>query len=413
MGILRGAGSGGTAMKSVPVRRSFECGGRSARLVYVLLAVVLSSAGPSCEGGGETGPPAGLEEGCHRAVITSGFGLRWATLNHRISLWSVYPRLEGPCLGASPGDRVLSVGCVGGPWSTGHIGTDTPWVSYEYWTLESPLAAFSTVSVPITIDAPSAFGTGSVRIDLARSGLRGYQRYAALLLGLRLETGVKQNDPLYPPEYDPSWGYTSRGIGAGIVDLDTGDGTLDLAVWARFEHGPSDRADMNRALQHARTRAVVHVLLVGLSSGAYTAETVSYRLEYPKPRRFFAPDYPHAPEELRRIEIQGAAGLPVAVAGLSGFDLCLFGSSNRGDYVRELSASVRLVSYDPGTGRVLLDVDGFASNVGLLTYETMENDVSATVVVLQVPEGRATAGRLNRAFETGEALIELNGRDQP
>lgn len=394
-------------MKHVPARRPFECARSTPRSALVLLLVALVSAGSSCEGGGETESAGGIDAGCHQAVVMSGFGLRWATLNHRISLWSVYPYLEGPCPGA-PGDRLLAVGCVGGPWSTGHIGTDTPWVSYEYWTLESPFAAFSTVSIPITIDAPSAFGTASVRIDLARTGLRGYQRYAALLSGLTLTTSVKQENPFYPPEYDPSWGYTSRGIGAGILDLRTDDGTLDLAVWARFEHGPSDRADMNRALQHARTRAVVHVLLVGLSSGVYTAETVSYRLEYPRPRRFFAPDYPHAPEELRRIEIRGAAGLPVAVVGLSGFDLCLFGSSNRGDYMRELSASVRLVSYESSSGKALLDVDGFASNVGLLTYETMENDFSATVVLLQLPEGGAAAGRIEKAFETGETFIELS-----
>ena len=53
-------------------------------------------------------------------------------------------------------------------------------------------------------------------------------------------------------------------------------------------------------------------------------------------------------------------------------------------------------------------MDGFASNVGLLTYETMENDFSADIVLFQLPDGSVAPARLEQPFETGETYLPLS-----
>jgi len=372
-----------------------------------LAAFLLAALGTGCGGNGDAGrdhvpdaPP------CPRAVVTSGLGLRWKLVNHRISLWEVAPD-QPVCPAAVPEDVPLSVGSIGGPWSTGQVFTDAPSVSYAYFAVDCGAAAFASVSVPVTIDAPSPAGSASGAVALAEHGLAGRERYAALLAGLALTTDVPQTDPLYPPEYDPAYGYTSRGIGAGVTGLAVEGGVARFDVWVRFEHGPADRPDMNEALKHARTRAVVHVLLAGLDGGAVTEEPRAYTLEYPPPPLLFAREYPRAPEELRRMEIAGVPGLPVAAVGLASFEFRLFGPVAEGDYMREFSVSADMVSHDPAAGRAVVDVDGFASNVGLLTYETMVNDFSAGVVLLQLPSGTARPGELREAFDTGETVLPL------
>jgi len=333
-------------------------------------------------------------------------GLRWEYVNHRVSLWEVVPD-AGACPARVPGDVRLTVGCIGGPWSTGQVAADIPSVSYDYFAVESDAAAFAAVSVPVVIDAPAAVGMAAGSMVLAEHGLEGRGRYAALLAGLTLTTDVPQVDPLYPPGYDPSHGYTSRGIGAGVADLEVAGGVARFEVWVRCAHGPADRTDMNLAMQHARTLAWVHVLLVGLDRGAVTEAAHAYTLEYPPPPLLFAREYPRAPEVLRRMEIEGVPGLTVPFVGLASFDFRLFGSVAEGDYMREFSVSARLLSHDPATGRAVLDVDGYASNVGLLTYETMENDFAAGIVLLQIPSGTAEAGTVLQAFETGRTFLPL------
>ena len=369
-------------------------------LIFFLALAVVACGGS--DGVADSDP----DTGCHRAVVTSGLGLRWANVNHRISLWDVHP-LQDACPEEVPGGVTLSVGSIGGPWSTGQVAADIPSVSYDYSAVDSGAAGFATLFVPITIDAPSPTGSASTAVVLADHGLDGYGQYAVLLSGLTLTTSVEQVDPLYPDGYDPAYGYTSRGIGAGVEGLAVQGGVARFEAWARFEHGPADRPDMNEAMAHARTRAVVHILLVGINGGAATTETKAYTLEYPPPPLLFAKEYTHAPEAVRLTEIAGTPGLPVALPGLTSFDFRLFGPVIEGDYMRDFSVSAPVRTYDPATGRAVLDVDGFASNVGLLTYETMENNFSAGLVLLQLPAGSAAPGRLREPFETGETLLPL------
>lgn len=345
---------------------------------------------------------------CPRAVVTSGLGLAWEKLNHRISLWRIYPD-QAACPNAVPQNVPLQAGYVGGNWSTGQTASDTPLLRYRYFAVDAPEAVeFYALSVELFLDAPEDEAEKEVVLNLGEVGLAGKAAYTVLLSGLELRTDVKQVDPAYPPEYEPAMGYTSRGIGAAVRNLTIEEDVARFNVWARFELGKADRPRMNQAIEHARTRAVVHVLVAGLSAGAVTTAKHEYYLIYDPPWLMFQKPYNHTGPVQRHLEIQGEPGYPVAFCGLRSFDFRLFGSVKKGDYLRELSVQARLLSYDRAGGKAVLDVDGYASNASLLTYETMENKFTAELALVQLPSGSAEPGDLRQPFATGEATLNLN-----
>ena len=93
--------------------------------------------------------------------------------------------------------------------------------------------------------------------------------------------------------------------------------------------------------------------------------------------------------------------------GLEGFNLALFGSVEKGDYIRELSVQAELLDYNPSTGEAVVDLDGFASNASLLTYEIMETDFEARLALVQLPDGSVEQRRIQREFEVGQTAIPL------
>ncbi len=348
-------------------------------------------------------------DSCFRAVVTSGMGLSWKWLNHRISLWGVYPRQD-----ACPdfGDIELAAEFVGGNWSTGQTLTDTPSVDYRYTIVDGDKSmAFLPLRATLWLAAPEDEAEAALEIPLAEKGMDGYESYLVLLNGLELSTDVPQYDPEYPADYDPALGYTSRGIGAGVGDLNVDGQTATFTAWARFDHGPADRDDMNRAMARARTKAVVHVLIVGMNGGAATMTDHGYDLIYDPPSLLFQSKYEHAPEDMRRVEIDGDAGYEKSFIALQSFNFDIFGSTHNGDYIRDFSVQALMTDYDPGSGKALVDLDGYASNASLLTYEQMENSFCARVALIQIPGGAAESGHIESEFETGETLLPLIGND--
>ena len=347
-------------------------------------------------------------QGCPRAIVTSGLGLGWKWLNHRISYWDVHPE-QGDCPSSVPQDAALAFGYVGGSWSTGAVWTDIPILNYRYFAVDAgPDAAFVSYRHDLTIDAPQDIANDVVVIDLEQSGLAGFEHYAVFLAGLTLDTDVEQIDPDYPPDYDPALGYTSRGIGAGISDVTVTDGKLTFGLWARFELGAADREDMNSAIAHARTQATVHMLVAGFDNAAVTSKDHAYQVQYDPPRLVLQPQYDHAPEAMRRFSIQGQPGFDQAFVALQSFNLKLFGSVDRGDYIRTLSVDANLLSYDPATGAAQVDLDGFASNASTaFTEETLENDFTGRVALVQLAGGTVSAGEKTMEFETGADQVPL------
>ena len=352
--------------------------------------------------------PAGWEQtaaprACRGATVTSGIGLAWKWLNHRISWWEVHPEWK-----AAGADAGLVAGYVGGNWSTGETFQDTPLVRYRYARIQAgDAAAFTPVAVKLLLAAPVDEARQQFSFALDDLELDGYDRHFVFLQGLTLNSAVEQHDPAYPADYGPALGYTSRGIGAGIENVAVADGRISFTAYARFDLGPADRRDMNEAIAHAETEAIVHALVMGMHEGAVTGARVHYRLEYHDPLFLFQPNYAHAAPEFRRQVIQGAPSMPTAFVAMRSFNFALFDSTDKGEYLRELSALAQLVTYDAETGRALLDVDGFASNASLLTYERMENDFSMELALVQLPGGEATIGHVTEEFGVGRTRLPL------
>ncbi len=345
---------------------------------------------------------------CPRALVMRGLGLSWQKLNHRISLWRVAPQ-RGGCPARVPADVPLDVAYVGGSWTTGGgFMSDRPVAHYHYYAVDAPASvSFYGGQATLFIDAPADEAQTKVTVDLVAANLTGFTQYVVLLDGFELRTDVPQVDSAYPPKYDPALGYTSRGIGAAVKDLTIDQNKANFTTWARFDHGPADRGGMNAAMAHARTKVIVHYLLVGMMSGKATLAEHAYTMTYEKPRLLFQAQYEHAPPAMRRLEIPGAPGYPVAFHGLQAFDFALFKSVEHGDYMRNMVVRTDLLSYDPTTGKAMLDVDGFASNASLLTYERMENAFSARLALIQLPQGSAVPGDKVVEFETGETTMYL------
>jgi hypothetical protein len=353
-------------------------------------------------------PAASHAAACPRAVVSSGLGLAWKRLNHRISYWSLHPNQQ-TCPSAAPAGVTLTAGNVGGDWSTGVVLEDTPLAHYRYFAVDGGgRLGFAAVDFELAIDPPGYEAKTPAEVPLASAGLAGFADYAVLLQGLTLTTDAPQPDPDYPVDYDRAQGYASRGLGAGVADLAVVDGRARFTVWARFELGPADRPAMNRAMRHARTRARVYALLVGLRDAALTHAEHGYTLRYDPPRRLLQRDYRHASPEQQRFAVAGRPGFPVAFLGLESFDFRLFGGAANGDYLRELSVQAKLVDYNPATGAATVVLDGFASNASwALTYETMINKFSARLALVQLSGGEAQQREKSFAFRTGETTVNL------
>lgn len=362
---------------------------------------------------------------CSTFFVPTAFGQRWRNANHRISLWEV--RLEPELPWCQVG--ALTAAYIGGDWTTGEAQTDVPTVSA---TVVPVVAEPSTVgawrqSVVFDLEPPGAAAT-TVEIDREQAHLLGYAELVPLVVGVRFATDVPQG-PDYPSDYEPRLGYTSRGFGAGVVLIEATEQTALVEVDVRFEHGPSDREDMNRAIPLARTRAVVDVLLVGVGRPAVTGR-VGYTLQYPRQAIGEDPEHPHASADQQRLTLAGEPGAPAGFVGLQRFDLALstHGACGptqecpRGDrcqdgacadvygpaglYVRELSVAASLEAFDAETGQASVRVDGYASNASrAFAFYALQHDFDAAVAWLQLPTGAPI--HLSEEFETGAARIPL------
>ena len=366
-------------------------------------------------------------EACTEAVISQGFGLRWAELDHRISQWGL--GLRGPeGEPARCGAEALEARYVGGDFTTGSgVQQDTPWVRLGFQRFSAPspeVAGFARVEVPLTIEGGGGWSCGeplprgltslegwaSTTLTLRRAdlALRGYPKIEALISGLTLRSDVPQG-PAYPSAtYDPALGFTSRGLGAElqVVSLDAEEITLKASL--RVEPGCSvDRADHDAALPFARYEGQLELLLVG-HDAPVTRGGVAYRLEYPDPSPPEIQEIPPAAPDLQSMGLRGRPGGGLGVFGFTRFNLALdpWDPAQAGYYLKALDASATLERFHNATGRLDLLVNGYASNAGVFAWQAMNNTFSATLVWVQLP-GEGEPQVLEQAFTTGAATLPL------
>ncbi len=369
------------------------------------------------ESGGETDNPAPSPSACPSGIVTNGFSLRWERLNHRISWYKLHPFLNA-CDPPSVAGATLDAAFIGGNFTTGEQMDDTPLLDYRYQTAHSPdILGFATGKADFALSAPENQAEQQVDVSLVQESLTGFDHYAVLVTGVEYDTRVEQG-PDYPDDYDPAHGYTSRGIGAWCKDVTLSDdgATLSFTAGLRFDHAPSDRANMNRAIPEAKTKGALYYTVVGVENGALQTATVDYTLRYPEPVPLEDQVIEHAATDLRRVEIARDPDLPDALVGVTAFNFVLDpdaeadaeGDVPIGYYIREFAVLAELAEWETGSETGIVDFDGYASNAtGFFAFYPLISQFTGEVAVIQYDGVSPSTFQLQEAFSTGAQSFEL------
>jgi hypothetical protein len=203
------------------------------------------------------------------AFLLTGWSYGWERQAHRISY--LRTRLEP--------DSSLALGFIGGTFTTGEDGNDTPDYRVRYEKVTTTEAAFATASVEAEVgpdgelDAVAHGSTSGANADLG-----DWTDTIAFLSGFEIDTDTAQNAD-YPHDYDPADGYTSNGFGFTAGEPSIGPDGIDVPITGQVRWGPQDREDMNAAIPYATTHVRVDVTVVAYDGTLATADldrTVDY-----------------------------------------------------------------------------------------------------------------------------------------
>lgn len=365
--------------------------------------------------------------GCEEIVVPHGFALGWRRFNHRLSRWGMLLDHDD-CLASS-----VDFTHVGGVFSTNPFLGDYPKARYHWQTAATgPQVRAARVSLRDVVGFEGV-REGRATFSPKTLGLEGFDRYVALVEGLRFDTSIRQG-PNYPALYNPGRGYTMRSIGAEVGATETsGDVVVDYVI--HFDTGPTpERVFMNRTLRYARVGAQLDVLIVGVRDAPVTVGTVSYQMEHERPAPFMDADLPPASEESRTVAIVGEPGGLEGFYGLQKFHMdldfdntcttdedcsfghcddrkrCVYGDKRLGEYIREIAVDVRLTDYDRTTGRARFLMHGYTSNASsFVAYYPLRYTFDGAFAWIQA--GESTRPRsLDREFETGSVRFDLSDR---
>lgn len=343
--------------------------------------------------GGQPPPP----------VLWEGFSYEWAHLSHRVS------RLRsGVAPGTDEGTIQGEIGLVGGPWSTGEILADQPAWGLRWRAVDAGLVRALYGSEEMVIDAGGR-ATAEVEVPLEETGWRSGTTLAVALAGIDLDMDV----PLAQgsPDYDPTYGWTPQGFGAGLDEPELRDGLLAFDAWMHFKAGPlscaagGDCEEMDEAIPFARVGGRLRWVVLAVGPGAGATVT---RGRLAAGRYYDAGDgnTPHPPidEAERTLALGGEAGLAFAVPLLRAWDFELNrGIGEEGRYLRAFSAGIESFEYEAETGRGTVLVDAFCSIESAFEEGDLEVEFEADVDLLQWDEAGATseAGMATGTEETG------------
>ena len=407
------------------------------KTLFALLAGVLLTVG--CNGTEESSKisPAENDElvyyasACEQFTVPHGFELHWEWFNHRISYMKMRPSKRENCQPTH-----LDAGFVGGSFSTGAFFEDTPHISYMYQPVRSQDPA-KMIASRVTLSAdigPDGTVSGSKYISRRQTGLDNYDQVVALIEGISFHTGVEQESE-YPTKYNPSNGYTMRGIGARARVTALTPDEIELDYGLKFETGiaPDWRPNMNKARQHARVRGHLDVLLVGFNDVPVHRNKISYDVAYPEPTFGNREQEPPNGDRITQT-MTGQRNEPAGMVGLSQweFDMefpidcdedsdcpggetcvvdkarCTNDQGPLGDYIKTLQVSVRQTDFDPQSGQATFEVVGYASNSSTgIVFAPLEYQFDAEIVWAQTTGAADPRQIVRNRFNTGETTIEL------
>lgn len=320
------------------------------------------------------------------ALVLTGWDYEWELLSHRVSLLRVELNQ----------DATVDLGLIGGSFTTGEEGTDTPDYRLGWADIGVPGASFTTASADWVI-GPAAEGTTTLT---AKAPGECGDQVAAFLNGFAIDTDVAQSAD-YPTDYDPALGYTSNGFGFALGEPALADGELAVDVTASVRWAPQDREDMNAAIPYAQTGVTADVLFVCFS-GDLAAGSASGSTDYP-----WEPPYTEQAPMTGALDLAGSK--PDGVVGATGFDLDAAFTNNdgtaAGDYLRGFG--VELAGADDGAGSWTGTTTAEITNSSAIEYGDLLASFTADYARVGVKGATTTTGQVEGAHEVGETSVTL------
>ena len=240
--------------------------------------------------------------------LWSGFHYEWETLSHRLSLHQAHLHEDGS----------MTMGMIGGDWSTGELFSDLPGFHMYQQQISDPDLSLIYGETTIVLDADQP---QEITIDL-EPGVVG-----VALQGFRINTDIVQSED-YPQDYNPAHGYTASGYTIGLEpDLDN----LQANVFAQVDWGPQDRDNMNAAMLLAKSEMTVYWSQI---KGATVP--VSYHLELSETHEY---DPPYSEHSTISQDIEHDVD---SVIGLRSFSLSIPDQegSDMGSYWRRMGVTI-------------------------------------------------------------------------
>lgn len=360
------------------------------------------------------------------AVLTGGFSIAWRDLNHRISLYGFAPEptTAGTAAGVAAWQPEVNIAFIGGDWTSGIMATDVPVYDYRATIISGPREklGFYAGRMKFELSAPDFHDSASIELSLAEAGLADFSEFAVFVNGLEFVTDVPQGSD-YPADYEPSYGYTSSGMGASVADVAVSGSRLSFLLTLDFPLAPateSDRPPMQEAIKVALLEGVVQFLVVGYAEGAQSEIEVGYRVSSP-----FESGSPyvslHPDASTTAAQISTDIALEDGAIGLQSFSFDLFpgdpadygheieGFDSVGEYIKEYGVLVDNIERDD-SGNVSANVEGYCSNEGLVVYSGLVYDFAATAIYLQIEGAQMRSVSANGTFYTeqpGEIDVPL------
>ncbi len=327
------------------------------------------------------------------ALVLTGWEYEWEVLSHRVSLLRVGVNQDG----------TADMGLIGGSYTTGEDGSDTPHYRLGYAQVAVPGAAYVEGSAEWTI-GPGASGSSTVSA-VAPDGCD--HDVAVFLNGFSIDTDVPQSAD-FPADYDPSLGYTSNGFGFQLGepvltrrDQHDPNGTLSVQVTATVRWAPQDRDDMNAAIPYAQTGVSARVLFVCFK-GDLATTSVSGGEDY-------AWDPPYTEQAPVTQDFSIAGDKPDGVLALTGFDLQAdftnVDGSAAGDYLR--SFGVEAEGADDGEGTWSGAVTAQVTNSSAIEYGDEDSSFTADYARIGVKGATTDARVAEGTHDVGEATLTL------
>lgn len=375
--------------------------GRIRILLLLTLFVAAVPACSSCDGGPSP-------DACGRGLLPRKLSMHWKKLNHRVSLLGYANSADGETLcPALPGATDVFV--RGGDWSTGSRMKDTPQMDVAWHAVDAtrkgdpPHAAFARLTATFKLGPQASAkdhisrGNAKLAFDLSALKLYGFGNYQPAIAGYRIKTDIPQAEG-YPSSYDPSHGYTLAHFSAQVgKPVGNADGALVVPVDVALGWGPSDRKDMNAALEKAVFSVEIDVVMVAFE-GSFKDWSHTYLLKYGKPELGKEVEQPRASAKQRRVSVTGDPDIPQVLPVWQRIVHTLRTEGYHGFYIRALSDGLKVLSGPDKKGTIVLDVDGYAATRSLIDYHQLTHEYTAAGKVLQL-EGEAKIGSVGGARE--------------